>query len=328
MRSRRSVSAISFLAVAFLMLLPEYQALAQDDFPNRPIEVVVPAPPGGPLDIGTRFFLDKWAEFLGQPVVVLNKGGAGGVIGAKYVARAKPDGYTLLATGDSHIIVSRLQRKDAGYDLSSFRLLFSFSKLVLFFCVNSESKWKTFNDFLKEAKENPGKLTYAATGTGSTQHVVMELVAKTANVKLTLVPFKSSPETLRALMGGNVDMGLAWALSGLGKSGKIKPLAVSGEERVPDYPDVPTLAELGLPIPYTSNYNGIVAPSKTPEKAISKLMEAHNKVRTKYAKEIKEKFPTMDLYPIYVDGKTWLPIYQEREKVFREFNQRMGIKIE
>jgi tripartite-type tricarboxylate transporter receptor subunit TctC len=324
----RFVPFLIMMSVLFIFI-PKVQPFAQEAYPNRPIEAIVPFPPGGPLDLGIRFFADKWADILGQPVVVINKGGASGAIGAKYVTYAKPDGYTLLATSDSPLITARLERKDAGYDLDSFRLLFNFSKIVVFFSVRSDARWKTLPDFIGEAKSNPGKLKYATWGPNSATVLATEMLCKAAGVKLTFIPFKTSPDSLTAVAGGNADMAVTFALSGLGQSGLIRPLAISDEERVPDYPDLPTLKEFGYPIKYTSQYMGLAAPAKTPDKIVSKLIEAHQKVRTKYAKDLKEKLPKIDQYQaMKVDGTAGMEELRDREKLFKEFYTQIGFKFE
>ena len=326
MVSRKKLVIVLVAMVVSPVLLARFEAFAQEGFPNRPIEVVVPFAPGGPADLGVRFFVDKWAEFLGQPVIVANKGGASGAIGGKFVARAKPDGYTLLALNESTLLTAPLLRKDSGYNLDSFRYLWAHSKITAFLSVKADSRWKTFGDFVNEAKKNPGKLKYATWGPNSSSNMVMEMVCEVAGMKLTFVPFKSSPDSLAAVAGGNADIAVTFALSGLGGSGLIRPLVISDEKRVSDYPDIPTLKELGYGIKFTTQYMGIAAPSQTPDKIASKLVEAHNKVRIKYAREIDEKLPKVDQYPAYLDEKEVLYYLKEREKVYEAFFQKLGSK--
>jgi tripartite-type tricarboxylate transporter receptor subunit TctC len=313
------------LGLSISTLLPlNFQSFAQDKFPSRPVEVVVPFNPGGPADLGIRFFSDKWSEFLGQPVVVVNKGGASGGIGARYVARSEPDGYTLLASNDSALITAHLDRKDAGYDMDSFRNIFYHSKITAFFSVKSDARWKTLKEFLTEAKNNPGKLKYATWGPYSSSNMAIQMLCEAAGVKLTFVPFKTTPDSLAAVAGGNADLAVTFALSGLGKTGMIRALAISDSERVPDYPDVPTLKELGYPIKFTSQYMGIAVPAKTPDEVVSKLVEAHQKLRSKYAQEIVEKLPTIDQYPVYLNEKQSMEYLKEREKMYRDFYKKLG----
>jgi tripartite-type tricarboxylate transporter receptor subunit TctC len=131
---------------------------------------------------------------------------------------------------------------------------------------------------------------------------------------------------LAAVAGGNADMAVTFALSGLGTSGMIRPLAISDEKRVSDYPNVPTLKELGYGIKFTTQYMGIAAPSGTPEKIVSKLIEAHNKARVKYAQEIDEKLPKVDQYPAYLNEKETTQYLKEREKLYKEFFEKLGSK--
>lgn len=317
---------ILMVMVVSVFLFSQFEAFAQEGYPNRPIEVVVPFEPGGPADLGVRFFVDKWAEFLGQPVIVGNRGGASGAIGGKLVARAKPDGYTLLALNESTLITAPLLRKDTGYSLDSFRYLWAHSKITAFLSVKADARWKTFSDFVNEAKKNPGKLKYATWGPNSSSNMVMEMVCEAAGIKLTFVPFKSSPDSLAAVAGGNADIAVTFALSGLGGSGLIRPLVISDDKRVSDYPNVPTLRELGYGIRFTTQYMGVAGPSEIPDKIASKLIEAHNKVRVKYAREIEEKLPKVDQYSAYLDEKETMHYLKEREKVYREFFQKLESK--
>lgn len=326
MASRKNFVTMLMAMVVSVFLFSQFEALAQDGYPNRPIEVIVPFNPGGPADLGIRFFADKWAEFLGQPVIVVNKEGASGAIGGRFVARAKPDGYTLLALNESTLLTAPLLRKDTGYNLDSFRYLWSHSKITAFLSVKADSKWKTFDEFLDDAKKNPGKLKYATWGPNSSSNMVMLMVCEVAGVKLTFVPFKTSPDSLAAVAGGNADMAVTFALSGLGASGMIRPLVISDEKRLSDHPNVPTLRELGYGIKFTTQYMGIAAPSETPDKVVSKLVEAHHKVRVKYAKEIEEKLPKIDQYPTYLDEKETMQYLKEREQLYIEFFKKMESK--
>lgn len=310
-----------------VLLFPFFGVRAQD-FPNKPVEVVVPWPAGAPGDLATRILGDKWAEFLGQPIVVVNKPGASGALGSKYIATSKPDGYRLLSTGDSQLLTARLGRSEnAGYDLDSFRLLFNFSKYVLFFSVKSDARWKTMNEFLAEAKGHPGKLKYS-TMVGSSPHLAAEMFAKVAGVQLTGVPFKSSPECLTVLSGGNVEMAITFGLGGIGKSGMIRPLATSNDSRLPDYPDVPTLKELGYVLRYSTTDLGIGAPVKTPDNVVAKLVDSYNKTYAKYERELRDRLQKIEQYLINTDGKGAMQLYKEKERMFKEFYAQTGFKVE
>jgi tripartite-type tricarboxylate transporter receptor subunit TctC len=329
MMRRKGLGIVVLLSGISFILFPTFKAQAQGEYPNRPIEIIVPYAPGGTVDLGIRFFADKWSEFLGQPVIISNKSGAAGALGSKYVANAKPDGYTLLGAGDSPLIVARLGRKEAGYDLDSFRILFFCARNAeLFFTVKADSKWKTLHNLLTEAKNNPGKIKYSTFGVGGAAHLVAEKLYKLAGVKMTLVPFQSTPESMTALIGGNVDMTVSNGLSGLAGSGLIRPVAVADEKRAIDFPEVPTLSELGYAVGYPSMYLLLGAPSRVPEAFISKWVEAHSKVLQKYGKEINEKIRKLEMYPGYVDGKSGMQQLREKEKFYRDIVLQTGIQMQ
>ena len=195
------------LFVAFLISLflfhPVAPAMAQEDYPSRPIEIIVGWPPGGTTDLVTRIFAEKWAEFLGKPVVVVNKPGGGGMLASKLVANANPDGYTLYCANDANLISSRLGKKDAGFDLDSYRYCFSLTMKPCFLVVKADAKWKSMKDFVQDAKQNPKKLTYGAM-MGSTNHYLAAIFSKVSAVELVPVFFKSSPEIATALLGGQI----------------------------------------------------------------------------------------------------------------------------
>jgi tripartite-type tricarboxylate transporter receptor subunit TctC len=321
MSKRRIIQSALFI----LFFLSACQVFGQDIYPNKPISLVVPWPAGAPGDLATRILADKWSEFLGQPVVVQNKAGAAGAIGSRGVARSKPDGYTLLMANDTSLVSARLLTKDAGYDLSHFRLFFNFSKLAMFVCVKGDSRWKTLNELFTEAKNNPEKLQYAMMQLSGSD-IAGEMLFKAAGVKFIPVPFNSSPECLTAVAGGNADLSIAWGLGGLGKSGLIRPLATSDDARLPDYPNVPTLKELGYPIKYSKLELGICGPAELPENIVSKLIDTYHKVQAKYGNEIKEKLSKLEQYPTNTDGVAAMQRYREIEKVFKEFFAGRGIK--
>jgi tripartite-type tricarboxylate transporter receptor subunit TctC len=326
MKRRSLFGCVFFGMVACLLFSMQGLALAQDDYPTKAIEMVNPGGPGGPLPLGLQYFSDKWAEFLGQPVVVIHKEGAMGIPGSRYVVQSKPDGYTLTGTSPTSMISGPLTHKNPGYSLDSFRFLFAHSKICIFFTVQPDARWKTLNEFIAEARSNPGKLKYSCWGKGTSPHLAVEMLSRVANFKITMVPFSTSPESLTALMGGNVDMAVTVGLSAaLGRSGKVRPLAVSDTERVPTYPEVPTLKELGHTIAYTSQELAVAAPAKTPDKVVAKFVEAHNKVLAKYGDDIKDKLPKMDQIPIRMDGPTTMQRHKESEKIFRDFYREIGV---
>ncbi len=323
---RRAIRVVCMLMLVLIFMVPGLQVFAQDDYPNRPIKATIGWPPGEPADLGVRFHADKWAEFLGQPVVIINKPGASGALAARSIANEKPDGYNLLVIGDSTVLNSRLERKDAGFDLETFRYVFYYGEIAFFYSVKSDSKWKTLNDFLRDAKNNPGKLKYGCLGPNNALVMATNILSDIAGVKLTYVPFKSGSDALTSVIGGTIDMAVTWGLLGVGKSPMIRPLAVSREERVPDCPNVPTLKELGYDLKYTGSQSGLAAPRNTPDKVLAKLKEAHGKVRVKYAKELQDSLSNLGQYSTYMDGNLIFNRLQEKEKLFKKFYEQIGFK--
>jgi tripartite-type tricarboxylate transporter receptor subunit TctC len=314
------------ILLVLLLVSPHFsRTMAQSDYPNRPIEVIIPWPPGGTADIGTRFFGEKWSEFLGQPIVVVNKPGGQGIIASRIAAGAKPDGYTLFSPSDGQI-TARLEKKDAGYDVESFRYFFLFSRAAAFFNVKVDAKWKTMKEFLSDAKQNPRKLRYGSVR-GNPANFGTEMLSRLAGVELTYVPFKSSPESVTALLGGHVDLAATIGLSGMTGSPLIRILAVAEEERLYDFPEVPTLKELGYPIFMSSNIS-LCGPKGIPDEIVKKFTDVQQKVLAKYGKEIKERLPKLDQYPAFLDGKATMQLYKEREKKYREYAPLIGIKME
>jgi tripartite-type tricarboxylate transporter receptor subunit TctC len=321
---------VNFLTVSLFALLIVFSflstAMAQKSYPTQPIELIIPWAAGSVTDLGARFFAEKWSEFLGQPFIPINKVGGGGMIASKFVANAKPDGYTLLIATSGTISTSRVLRKDAGFDLDSFRIICQWGMNPLLYCVKADSKWDSMNKFLQDAKQNPGKLRCAAL-MGSTLQYAVEMLARAAGVRLTLVPFKSTPEGLTALIGGHLEMAVAPGLGGMKKSPDIRVLAVAEEERLSGYPDAPTLKELGYPV-LIETMLMLCGPKDLPEEIANALADAHRKAFVKYGKEMKEKMSNIDIFPRSVDGKMTGKMLREFEKEFKEWAIQAGIKTQ
>lgn len=247
------------------------------------------------------------------------------MLGSKLVASAKPDGYTLLSANDANIISSRLGKKDAGFDLDSFRYFFLISMKPAFLLVKADSKWRNLKEFLQDAKQNPGKLKYGAM-MGSLNHYLVAILSQVAGVELTPVFFKSSPEITTALLGGHIDLGSMVGLAGVSGSSLARILAVAEEERTSGQPDVPTLKEMGYPVVLGAN-DVLCAPKDIPEQVVSKFTEAHNKVVAKYKKEIMERFMKMDIEYAFLDGKGALKLFKERERQYIVYAPLVGIKL-
>ncbi|MEI2416057.1 tripartite tricarboxylate transporter substrate binding protein [Orrella sp. JC864] len=252
-------------------------ASAQAAWPQRPITLIVPFPAGGGTDTYARPLAQQLTMALGQSVVIENKGGAGGTLGAGVAAKAQPDGYTFFMGGAHHAVAPSLY-KNLNYDIQkSFVPVALLAQPPQVVVVNPKNlPVKDLKELVEHAKKNPGKLNYGNAGMGSTHHLAGELFAMQSGTELVAVPFQGAGPMLTALIGGQVDL----AFDGLGssaghiRSGTIKPLAVAAKERSKTLPDVPTAAEAGYPDYVVSTWYAMWAPAGTPDEAVQKMTAA------------------------------------------------------
>jgi len=249
-------------------------ALAQAPaYPTKPVRLIVPFAAGGPNDVMARVLAQRLTADSGQPVVVDNKAGAGGVIGTDAVAKAAPDGYTLGFVSAPFTMAPALQAK-MPYD--TVKDLVAVSKVAespLLMMVPSNSRFKTAAELVEFATKNPGKLTYGSGGIGSTPHLTTELLASTVGAKFLHVPYKGGGESIKALMGGEIDLlidSVTSTASALA-SGRVKALAITGATRFQKLPAVPTFDEAGIHNFSMTHWVGVVAPAKTPPAIVSAL---------------------------------------------------------
>ncbi|HUP97733.1 MAG TPA: tripartite tricarboxylate transporter substrate binding protein [Usitatibacter sp.] len=270
----RNSRPLLVLAAALVALA----AHAQSDYPNHPVTMVVPFPPGGVADITARPVAEAMGRFLQHPVVVENKAGAGGGVGMQYVARAKPDGYTVLLALSSISIIPEADKvlgRDPMYQLNQLVPIARFTADPTVLAVRADAPWKSVAEFVDAAKKAPGAIPYGSSGNYGTMHVPMEMLASAAGAKMLHVPFTGAGPAVVALLGGQVQALSTGPSSIMGhyKGGKVRVLATWGETRHPALPDVPTLKELGYDAQF-SQWTGLFVPAGTPEPVIAKLREA------------------------------------------------------
>ena len=257
--------------VAALAATPNASAV---DYPVRPIKLVVPYAAGGPTDVLGRLVADYLGRDLKQAVIVENKPGAQGAIGAEAVARADPDGYTLFVAAGSIIVLNPMLYKKLSYDpVKDFRMLALVTDLPVVMEVHPSVPAKTVAEFVAYAKQNPGKLNFGSAGTGGTIHLAGEMFKQMAGIEMTHVPYNGAGPALTDLLSGNIQVmfdSMGTALPPV-KAGLLRPLGVSSTQRSPDLPDVPTIAESGYPDYAVSVWYGIVAPSKLPDEIAQKI---------------------------------------------------------
>jgi len=273
---KRTLLKACLAALALVLLAPA--AFAQSDYPNKQVTMVVPFPPGGVADITARPLADVLGRILKQPVIVENKAGAGGGVGMQYVARAKPDGYTILMALSSISIIPEADKvlgRDPMFQLNQLVPIARFTADPTVLAVRADSPYKSVKDLLDAAKKAPGTIPYGSSGNYGTMHVPMEMLNAAAGTKMLHVPFTGAGPAVVALLGGQVAALSTGPSTVMGhvKSGRIRVLATWGESRHPALPDVPTLKELGYDATF-SQWTGLFVPAGTPQPVIEKLREA------------------------------------------------------
>ena len=259
-----------------LLLLPAL-ATAQD-FPSKPIKLIVPFPPGGPNDIIARVVGQRMSELIKQPVVIDNRGGQGGVLGTDAIAKAAPDGYTIGIVSASSLVINPTMEKvpyDVARDFAPVTLVTTVPEMLV---VASNVAAKNMKELIALAKAEPGKLNFASAGVGGLPHLAGELLKLTAKIDIVHVPYRGAAPAINDLLGNQVQMAfldLPVLLPHI-KAGLLKPIALGAPQRAPTSPDVPTTAEVGMPDLLIENWYGMIAPAGTPEKIVATLNRITN----------------------------------------------------
>jgi tripartite-type tricarboxylate transporter receptor subunit TctC len=266
----------ALLASVFLLLALPAQA---QNYPSRPVKIIVPTVAGGVVDVVTRLLAQQLAARLGQGFVIDNRSGAGNTLGSREAARAEPDGTTLLMSSASGQVISPMIYKDVGYDpLKSFAPIGLFAEGSIILVVNPKEPWRSAGEIVTAAKVSPGRLNYGSAGTGTIPHLTGELFKVSAGIDLVHVPYRGGALTIADLIAGNINM----TFEGSGpllphiRDGRLRPLAVMSETRIADLPDVPTMVEEGYPNVLSTSWTGLFAPAGTPPAIVARLNTAIN----------------------------------------------------
>jgi len=263
------------LCQAALLLLGALPAWAQADYPNRPVRVIIPYPPGAGTDLIARPVAEQLSRALGQQFVVEHRSGAGGALGAEALAKSPPDGYTLMITPQAPIVILPYLRK-VGYDpIKDIVPIARMSEIVTGIVVHPSLGVKTLGDYVALAKQKPGYITYASGGAGTITHLRAELFKSMAGIDLLHIPYRGNGEAIPDLLAGNVHTMIEATIFPHVKAGKLTLLAILDDERVADFPDVPTIKEAGFPKYELPIWFGAYAPTGTPRPIIEKL---HNEI--------------------------------------------------
>ena len=274
-RSKITRSGLIILGSLIILCLTHIASAAAAEYPTKTIQVINPFPPGAVTDIVARLAAPKLSTILGQQVIIVNKSGGGGAVGIQAARDAAPDGYTILITPPPILLIP-LVNKNSGFTIKDFAPLVLATSSPNTTVVKADAPWKTLEDFIGEAKKNPGGLTYGSAGPGTTPHFIGELVKLKTKIDLTHVPLGSESAAATAVLGGHVN--IAFLTLGTTRShieaGTMRALAVASNRRLKDFPNVPTTVEKGFPELNLKIWVGFFAPAKTPAAIIKRLSAA------------------------------------------------------
>jgi tripartite-type tricarboxylate transporter receptor subunit TctC len=308
-------------------LLASMLTVAAHAFPDRPVRLVVGFAPGG-SDISARLVGQKLSELWGQPVIVDNRPGAGGNIGADAVAKAAPDGHTILLLVNSYTINTSLYRNLSWDLLRDFAPIGRYATSPLVLVVNDKMPVKNFTEFVAYAKANAGKINYGTAGTGTAPHLATELFAQRSGIEMTHIPYKGSGPSVTALVADEVQFsfGAMSAFDGLIQQGRLKPLAVTTAARFPRMPNVPTVAESGVPGFDVDIWYGLLAPAKTPPAVVKKISDDLARVMTD--PDLLNKLRERGMEPAYLDSAKTGHLLKQDVQRWREIISNLKLSLE
>ena len=311
-----------------VMLFVSTQSSAQT-YPTKPIKLVVPFPPGGVADIIARPLAEGLTNYLGQPVVVDNKGGATGTIGASFVANAPADGYTLLLGTSNEITMSPTLFKTLPYDPNTaFTPITPVGEFPNVLVVGPSVTSKNLTEFIELIRSKPNRITFASSGTGSTNHLTAVLFANQAKLDIVNVPYRGGGPALADLLGGQVDALFATLPSAMAqiKAGKLRALAVTGNTRSAVLPEVPTIKELGLAGVVVTTWNGVLAPAKMPPRLAKQIHDAI--VHVAEEPSFKEKMLAVGVEPAILTSPEFSARIKSEYEKWSVLIKRSGMTIE
>jgi tripartite-type tricarboxylate transporter receptor subunit TctC len=285
-------------ALVALVLLSFGVSAWSQSYPTRPVKIVVPYGVGGPADIYARFIGARMQESLGQPVVVEDRPGAGSIVGTDYVAKSEPDGYTLLMMSNTHTVNETLIPKKPFDLMRDFAPITGVNYSDLLMVVHPSVPAKNLKEFIALAKSKPGALNYASSGNGTPYHMAGELFKAMAGVDVVHIPHKGSDGARTSILGGQVQMmfDAVPTMAANARAGKVRALATSGSKRSPVTPDVPTVAEAGVPGYESGIWLGLMAPAGTPQPVLQRLNAEVNKIID--SPEVKEGWAKQGAFPM------------------------------
>lgn len=317
--------AISSFATAALLSAP---LLAAAQFPNKPIKMIVPLAAAGTGDTLARTVGEEMAKELGQPVIIDNRPGAGGLVGTETVANAPADGYTLLAVSPSHVINPALYAKKTYDALKSFEPITVMANTHQVIVAHPSVPAKDLKELIVYAKKNPGKLNYGSAGTGSATHLNMELFKSKAGVDIVHVPYKGSTQARQDVLSGQVQLAMdgLLPLQPLIKDGRLKALAITSGKRAQSNPEIPTINEAGVPGYVSDTWYGILVPAGTPKEIIATLHRAAVKALNSPA--VRERLMKLGAEPVGNTPEEFRKMLEREQALWTQVVKSSGAKVE
>ena len=316
------------VAMAMVLAAVTLAAQAQGNWPAQPVKIIVPYSPGGTVDFSARQIAQKLTEQLGKPFIVENKVGASGTIGDATVAKAPPDGYTVLANDTSYAMLPALFKSlpwDHAKDLVPVTTIITTPVVLV---VPAASPFKNAQELIDYARKNPGKLNFGSGGVGSSTHLNAELFRKEAKIDIAHIPYKGAGEAMTGIISANVDLLITASPTAMGqiKGGKIRALAVTGAKRSPAFPDTPTFGEIGLPGYTVTGWFGLAVPKGTPREIVTKLHA--ETVKALADPGLKERIAQQGAEPGGIPPEAFAKFVQEETVRWSELAKAAGVKPE
>ncbi len=310
-----------------MSLIASGNGQAQQNYPSKPIRMIVPYGPGGSTDNVIRIYAQRMQESWGQPLINDYKPGGNTIIGSEALTKAPPDGYTMLLVANTHAINPQLSK--LPYDpVNDFAPVTTICTSDFMLVVHPSVRAATLKDFIAYAKSHPGQLNYASPGAGGLGHLSGELFNSLAGVKSTHIPFKGGAPAATALVAGDVQFAFAQPINVLAqiKAGKLKPIAISGKNRLDALPDMPTFAEAGMPNFESTNWFGILMPAATPKDLIRKVSDELNRIQA--LADVKEKLGAQGLDPLPGTPEKFAALIKSDMEKFARIVRNANIRLE
>lgn len=321
---RKKICQTLLAPVLVLGFLLAVGPAAAEKFPDKPIRILVGYAPGGTASLMAHMHSSLLTEHFGQPVIVVNKPGGASTIAVTELAGSKPDGYTTMHLGILGLTVAPFTIKVRYNPLTDVEPLCTFAQLPFDICVQANAPWKSFKELVSYARQNPGAISYSSVGVGSNMHMVLEYIGRKEKIKWNHVPYAGGSPAAAALLGGHVKVNVgSGSHMQYVKAGKFKILARYMDERSPEFPDVPTLKELGYPIP-VSNDQIVIVPKGLPEPVVAALEEGFNKAAQ--SKSFTAFVQQLLLIPKYKNRAALQKTIEAEYKAWGEITQELGIK--